>query len=359
MGKSKLTRRKFIEKSAKTCGAIAAASTVPFYIMPTKTVLEPTILGHNDFKYRLERAWGNLNPKKNPVNNCHEMVMDSKEHLYLLTDHRKNNVLVYDTAGKLLKTWTLDLPGAHGLTIHNEGGEEYLYITDPALGKVLKCTLDGRVVMRLEHPVDAEVYATNQPFRPTETAIGPNGDIYVADGYGSQYIVQYDSKGNFIRKFGGDSFLSPEKFKQVHGVCIDQRDPNNPTLLCSARIKNSFKRFSLEGVYLETCYLPGAFISRPVIDGDNVYSGVCFGMEKNNFNVLQNKGFVTILDKNNKVVSNPGGTKPKYKKGKLRLMLQDQPIFKHCHDVCVDKDKNLYVCQWNAGQVYPYKLHRI
>jgi DNA-binding beta-propeller fold protein YncE len=41
-------------------------------------------------------------------------------------------------------------------------------------------------------------------FVPTETAINPaNGDIYVADGYGSQYIIQYDSKGRYIRHFGG------------------------------------------------------------------------------------------------------------------------------------------------------------
>ncbi len=55
--------------------------------------------------------------------------------------------------------------------------------------------------------------------------------------------------------------------------------------------------------------------------------------------LTMNAGFVTILDKNNKVVSNPGGTKPSYSNGELDLMVQDQPVFKHCHDVCVDDDK--------------------
>jgi hypothetical protein len=72
-----------------------------------------------------------------------------------------------------------------------------------------------------------------------------------------------------------------------------------------------------------------------------------------------NSGFVTILDKHNKVVSNPGGTKPVYHKGELDLMVQDKPIFKHCHDVCVDDDKNLYVCQWMADGTYPIKLERV
>ncbi len=354
-----MDRRKFLRKTARASGATLAVSSVPFYIMPSRVRLEKVILGHGDFQYRLEREWGDLNPEKYPVNNCHEMVMDRQGRLILLTDHVRNNILVYDTSGKLLDHWTLELSGAHGLTIHDEGGDEFLYITDPGLGRVIKSTLDGKITMELDHPSKVGAYDEKSAFRPTETTIGPNGDIYVADGYGSQFILQYDAKGKFIRKFGGDSFLQESKFKQAHGVALDTRDPSNPTLICSARIKNSFKRFSLDGEYLETFYMPGLFISRPVLDGENIYSGVCFGMEEGNYNMQLNKGFVTILDRDNKVISNPGGTEPSCENGKLKLMLQDQPIFKHCHDVCVDRDKNLYVCQWNAGGVYPYKLHRV
>ena len=353
------TRREFMKKTTMGTGGLLTMSTVPFYINNSKVNLSEEIIGHGDFKYRVEVGWGDLDPKKYPVNNCHEMVMDKKGRLIMLTDHAKNNVLIYDKSGGLLHSWTLNLPGAHGLTIHEEGGAEFLYITDPSLGRVIKTNLDGRVLLEIASPTKIGAYDVHAPFKPTETAIGPNGNIYVADGYGSQYILQYDPKGNFIRKFGGDGFLSPEKFKQAHGVVVDYRDPSNPTLLCTARIKNSFKRFSLEGDYIEDYYMPGLFVSRPVIDGENVYSGVCFGMEDGNFNMHANKGFVTILDKDNKVISNPGGTEPVYKNGKLKLMFQEKPIFKHCHDVCVDGDKNLYVCQWNAGGVYPYKLHRV
>ncbi len=354
-----INRREFVAKTAKASGGAWLVSTVPFYIKPSKPKLEETILGHGDFTYRVEKEWGDLDPKKFPINNAHEMVMDAKGRLLMLTDHPKNNMLIYDTAGKLLQHWSLGLPAAHGLTIHDEGGEEFLFITDPNLGRVLKTTLNGKIVMELNHPSKDGAYKDCDAFSPTETAIGPNGDIYVADGYGSQFILQYDFEGKFIRKFGGSSFLQQDKFKQAHGVAIDYRDANKPTLLCTARIKNSFKRFSLEGEFIEDYYLPGAFVSRPVLDDENVYSGVCFGMEKDNFNMHYNKGFVTILDKNNHVVSNPGGTKPVYENGKLQLMLQDKAVFKHCHDVCIDGDKNLYVCQWNAGGIYPYKLHRV
>lgn len=355
-----MKRRKFLENTLKSGSVTLASSVIPFYIMPSKSKLEETILGHGNFKYRVEKEWGDLDPQKHPVNNCHEMVMDNKGRLFLLTDHQKNNILIYDTSGKLLGSWTLDLAGAHGLSIHEEGEEEFLYITDTASGRVVKTSLDGKIIMEVAPPEKVGAYDGKMRYSPTETAIGPNGDIYVADGYGSQYILQYNAKGKFIRKFGGDSFLSPEKFKQAHGVAIDSRDAKDPTLICSARIKNSFKRFSLDGEYLETFYMPGLFVSRPVIDGENIYSGVCFGMEKGNYNMQLNKGFVTVLDKENRVVSNPGGTEPTYdEKGLLKLVLQEQPVFKHCHDVCVDNDKNLYVCQWNADRVYPYKLHRV
>ena len=353
------TRRKFLKGAVIGSSALAAATFSSFYIKPAPPKLNDEILGHGDFRYRVEKGWGDLDPHKHPVKNCHEMVMDKNDRLFMLTDHPQNNMIIYDTSGHLLSSWTLSLPGAHGLSIHDEGGAEFLYITDPGLGRVVKCTLEGKIVLELEHPAKLGAYDEKSAYRPTETTIGPNGDIYVADGYGSQFILQYDAKGQFIRKFGGDSFLQPDKFKQAHGVALDTRNPAKPSLICTARIKNSFKRFTLDGEYLEEYYLPGAFISRPVIDEENIYSGVCFGMEEGNYNMQLNKGFVTILDKNHRVVSNPGGTEPQYEKGKLKLMLQEQPVFRHCHDVCLDRDKNLYVCQWNADGVYPYKLHRV
>jgi len=232
-----------------------------------------------------------------------------------------------------------------------------LFICDPGLDKVFKTSIDGKVLLTIEHPKTIGEYEDDWAFSPTETAVGPNGDIYVADGYGSQYVLQYNSKGEFIRKFGGRGDKD-EQFATVHGVTLDTRDPNNPTLLCTSRSHNAFKRFSLDGKYLSTIFLPGAFVCRAVIDDDNLYAGVCWS-RKRYYNRTPDSGFVTILDGDNKVISNPGGTKPKYRKGELQMMVQEQSIFKHCHDVCIDEDKNIYVCQWNANKTYPVKLERV
>lgn len=346
------SRRNFIKK-----GLTTVAVSMPVFNIISRPLLEEEIIGHGKFRYRVHKNWGNLDPAKTPVKNCHEMVMDKKGRLIMVTDETKNNIIIYDRSGKLITTWGNDFPGGHGLTLFDEGGEEVLFICDPNTGRVVKTTLDGKQIMELPNPKTINVYESTQNYLPTETAIGPNGDIYVADGYGSQYILQFSPKGEFIRKFGGPG-NEDANFSTAHGVCIDARDKNNITLICTSRGHNSFKRFTLDGKYLSTLFLPGAFVCRAVMDDENIYAGVCWSrlryLEQTN-----NSGFVTILDGKDKVISNPGGTAPVYKKGELQLMLQDKPVFNHCHDVCIDNDKNIYVCQWNANKTYPIKLERV
>lgn len=346
-----MKRRSFLKSGT----GIVAASVIPFHLKTEKPALTNTVIGHGKFRYRVHKSWGDLDPSQHPVKNCHEMIMDNKGRLIMVGDETKNNILIYDKSGKLLDWWGTTYTGGHGLTHWDAGGDEFLFISDNA-GAVIKTTLDGRELMRLEHPSKYGAYKDDDKFIPTETAIGPNGDIYVTDGYGSQYILQFTEKGEFIRKFGGAGD-GDDQFQTAHGICLDQRK-GSPTLLITSRTHNSFKRFTLDGKYLETIFLPGAYVCRPVIDDENLYAGVCWSRVKY-LNLTPNTGFVTILDGENKVVSNPGGTKPEYKKGKLQLMLQEQSIFYHCHDVCIDEDKNIYVCQWNGNKTYPVKLERV
>lgn len=350
-----INRRQFLREGGVTT---ATALTTPFYILRPRPRLSDAVLGQGDHRYRVQTDWCPPAAGRPGVKNCHEMVQVADGRLFMINDSEEHNILIFDKGGKLLDHWTAGLPAGHGLTLHDEGGTEYLYLTCPGTGQVVKCTLDGRTLLRLPDPRTIQAYNDCAAYRPTETAIGPNGDIYVTDGYGSQFILRFDARGNFISKFGGDSTLQDDKFNQAHGVAVDYRG-DTPRLVCSARMKNAFKWFTLEGEYLETVYLPGAFVSRPVLKGDHLYTGVCFGMYPGDYRMHEQRGFVTILDGNNRVVSNPGGTEPTYRNGKLELMLQQSSVFRHCHDVCVDDEENLYVCQWRAGGVYPYKLIRV
>ena len=349
-----MKRRKFIGASLISLGgaSLFAKNNYTSTFFNKKEKFKDLIIGHNSHQYKIDLNWGALNADFYPINDCHEMVQDSQGRIILLTNHTKNNVIIYDKLGKLVEVWGTNFPGAHGLTLNVENGEDFLYISDNNRHEVIKTTIDGKVVLVLPYPKDTTQYQNSEQYIPTETTITPNGDIYVADGYGSQYILHYNSKGELKNIFGGRGD-GDEFFDNAHGICYDDRDKNNPCLLITARQRNELKRFSLDGKLLEVIPLHGAFICRPVIHGEDVYLATIWSGIGS-----ANTGFVSILNKNNELISAPGGSNPIYKNGKLQPMHQTIQVFQHPHDVCVDDDENLYIAQWNSGKTYPIKLIR-
>ena len=132
------------------------------------------------------------------------------------------------------------------MTWHREAeGKGCFYVTEAGAGRVIKTTLAGEVVMELPKAGKCGAYKETEEYRPTETAVAPNGDIYVADGYGSQYVLRFDREGKFISKFGGKSTqpVNPGKFMQAHGVAMDLRG-EEPLLVVTERIRNEFNWFT-------------------------------------------------------------------------------------------------------------------
>ena len=134
------SRRSFAKLTALTTLSLAVK---PFYILKAQPKADGEIIGHGSHRYKVHQGWGNLDSSKFPVNNCHEMVQDSKGRLIMVGDEVKNNILIYDRSGKLLDSWGHEFPGGHGLTLWNTNGEEFLFICDPNLGKVFKTDLKG------------------------------------------------------------------------------------------------------------------------------------------------------------------------------------------------------------------------
>ncbi len=344
-----MERRKFIRNSSLLSAGIVSGMS---YANPFSSYKD-AIIGHNSHQYKIDLQWGALNSNFYPVNDCHEMVQDSKGRILMLTNHTKNNVIVYDRSGKLLEVWGTDYPGAHGLTLNVENGEDMLYIADNNRHEVIKTDIKGQVIQVFKYPKESGKYKTKESYVPTETAIAPNGDVYIADGYGEQYIMHYSAKGELLNVFGGRG-EEDHQFNNAHGICLDTRDAANPTLLITARQQNKLKRFSLDGEYLSTIDLPGAYICRPVIHGKEIYLATIWSGDGS-----EGTGFISILNEQNELVSAPGGCNPVYTDGKLTPMYQALNVFHHPHDVCVDEDENLYVAQWNSGKTYPIKLYRV
>ncbi|MFM7839794.1 MAG: 6-bladed beta-propeller, partial [Chitinophagaceae bacterium] len=307
-----MDRRHFLQQT--TLAAAGIAWSPQSFTVSSSSAL---ILGQGPKKYKLDTEWGKLDATRYPVKDCHEMVQDQKGRILLLTNETRNNVIIYDKKGKLVTTWGNEYPGAHGLTLFNENGEEFLFICDNTRHQVIKTTLAGRVVLTLDYPRETGQYTKAEEYVPTETTIAPNGDIYVVDGYGKDFVIQYDATGKYIRHWGGRG-NQPYQLKNAHGICYDNRNPAFPVLIVTSREENAFKRYTMQGDYIDTIPLPGAWVCRPVIHGDYLYAAVL----QSNSRLWQQSGFVIILDKNNQVISNLAGSEPHYKDGILEEMYQ-------------------------------------
>ena len=182
---------------------------------------DPAIIGHGTHRYRVNLNWGRLDATRYPMKDAHEMVEDSQGRIVLLTNHTQNNVLIYDKSGKLLESWGTEYPGAHGLTLSRENGEDFLWISDTSRHEVIKTTIAGQVVMTLPYPKETGLYENANEYVPTEVAVSPRGDIYVADGYGKQFVIQYDSQGELVRTFGGRGDDPPPRRGPRDALCVD------------------------------------------------------------------------------------------------------------------------------------------
>ena len=59
------------------------------------------VLGQGRYQWKVVPGWGVLDAET-PVNDCHAMVQVKDGRIFLLTNHTKNNVIIYDKSGKLI-----------------------------------------------------------------------------------------------------------------------------------------------------------------------------------------------------------------------------------------------------------------
>jgi len=152
-------------------------------------------------------------------------------------------ILIYSAQGQLLDSWGA-FPGAHGLTLVEENGTEYLWLTDEKTKQVVKATLTGEIVQLIEPPKH-DAYE-QKPYIPTWATVGANGDIWVADGYGASLVHRYDSAGKQIQTLDGTEGAG--RFQCPHGIAIDTRH-GEAELYVADRGNKRFQVYSTDGKF--------------------------------------------------------------------------------------------------------------
>jgi len=244
-------------------------------------------------------------------------------------------MLVYEADGRLSDSWG-DYPGAHGLTLVVENGVEYFWLTDEIRSVVEKVTLDGKVVAQILPPPRA----ANEAYIPTwvavnETRFGGNGDIYVADGYGSSRIDRYKADGNYLSTLDGTE--GGGRFDCPHGIWFDTRK-NPMELYIADRGNHRVQIYDGAGKYLRT--FGQDFFTSPdcfVADGDRLIVPELFGR-------------VTVLDANDRLVCYLGANEGVHNDPQWP---DENPIvagkFNSPHGSIADSAGNIYIVEWRIG----------
>jgi len=158
------------------------------------------------------------------------IAVDSHDRVYLYT-RSEHKVAVHSPDGRFLRSWGQSfIERAHGIAIV----DDFAYLTDLSAHVVYKCTLDGELLMTLGtrgqpsdtgYVKDAPANLTTikrsaGPFnRPAKAMPAPNGDIYVADGYGNARVHRFSAGGTLVNSWG-DPGRGPGQFMCPHGMWI-------------------------------------------------------------------------------------------------------------------------------------------
>ncbi len=164
-------------------------------------------------RYRVERPWGTLPAGLSYSGIADVTVMPSGKVAVLLRGDPA--VLMFDPAGSLVGRWSLpDIVAGH--YIRASGGR--LLLADFDGHRIFVLREDGgceRVLGARDRP------QFGAPFNhPTDAVFAPDGEIYVADGYGNSCVHRFAADGT-LRATWGRPGNGPLEFSTPHAVAID------------------------------------------------------------------------------------------------------------------------------------------
>ena len=198
------------------------------------------IAGTGNYVYEVVRPWGELPPGMEFGGVSHVGV-DSQDRVYAF-QRKDPPIVIFDRSGKYLGSWGSGMfIDAHGIYISDD---DHIYLGNRDAHTVVKCTLDGTVVMTLG---TEEKPAFQEPFNhPADVAVAPNGDIYVADGYANSRVHRFSANGDLILSWGSPG-KGPGEFSVPHGIWVDK----NEKVYVADREHGRVQVFTPEGEFMD------------------------------------------------------------------------------------------------------------
>lgn len=166
-------------------------------------------------RYRVDRPWGKLPPSLSYSGIADVTVMSSGKVAVLLRSDPA--VLIFDPDGSLADQWSMpDIVAGH-------------YIRASASGRLLLSDFDGHRIFVLNEDGRCERVLGErdrprfgEPFNhPADAAEAPDGEIFVADGYGNSCVHRFASDGTWLATWGRPGRGALE-FSTPHAVAIDR-----------------------------------------------------------------------------------------------------------------------------------------
>jgi hypothetical protein len=212
--------------------------------------------------------WPTLSDGRLTIGRMHgDIAVSSAGEVYVSVEDSLGGLEVYAPGGRFLRRVPDAPTDLHGFVIRREPDGEFIYAVSMVGQRILKMTLDGHVALTIPSSAIPEALRIKNPpnliyFVPagdprlgngevttllTGIGVAPNGDIYVSDGYSSDYVHQFDRAGRYVRSFGG--LRDPHGFKQLHKLAIDTRFQPARILACD-RNNRRLIHLALDGSFI-------------------------------------------------------------------------------------------------------------
>ncbi len=273
-------------------------------------------------------------------------AVDRAGNIYVSTDTERG-ILVFGKDGKYRRNF--GPTQIHGLYLQRERDGEYLYAARPNFHEVLKIKTDGTTAWTMGYPQSSGIYTKAEEFNPTNMVALPDGTIFVADGYGKNYIHKYDRNRKYLKSFGGLGAMpaAEGKFNRCHGLAVDMRS-STPMLIVCNRESGRVEQWDTDGNLVK-------ILQR------NLRMPAAAHVAGNYVAIAELQGRVTVLGKDNSIVAQIGDNPNEAQRANFGLEPAQwtEGICNSPHGITFDKAGNLVVSEWSKfGRLHLFTFQR-